>query len=81
MSCKRRPFFLAFLAAVMSLYDAILVIRLFAVFKLVHIAAAVSDEKLSLVFRQPDSEEVQKLKMPLKIHETPTFAAQNVQRE
>lgn len=46
----------------MFLCDAILVMRLFAVFRLVQLAAAaVSDEKLSLVCRQPDSEEVQRL--------------------
>lgn len=43
---------------VMLLCDAILVIRLFAVYKLVKlVVAAVTDEKLSLVSGEPDNEQ------------------------
>lgn len=60
---------MAFLATVMLLCDAILVIRLFAVCKLVQLAVdAVTDEKPSLVSRQLDSEKVQRLKIQLKSH-------------
>lgn len=57
MSCKEDIFLLAPLAVAMLLCDAILVMRLFAGGKLVQLViGTVTDEKLSLVSRKPDSE-------------------------